>query len=163
MVLKIVLIVVGIIVLIGVLIAAVVGYGIYRVAHAVHEAEHDGKITIPGGSGGSFSVNTAKSYSAEELGTAIYPGATASKGGMKMALPGVTTTMGIFTTSDSKDQVVAFYKDKLGSDASLMDMGESAMITAKMGEKEQVMVSIGNHANQNEGKTTIAITHTVKK
>jgi len=162
-VVKILLIIVGIIVFFVIVVVAVLGYVGYRVAHTLHEVAHDGKVTIPGEHGGTFSVNANSAPSASELGTDIYPGATATKGGMKMDLPGVKTRMGIFTTSDSKDQVVAFYRDKLGSDSSLMDMGESAMITAKRGEKEQVMVSVSNRANQNEGKTTIAITHTLKE
>lgn len=162
-VLKVVLIIVGIVVLIGVLIAAVVGYGIYRVAHAVHEAEHGGNVTIPGASGGSFSLNSVKSYSAEELGTDIYPGATPIKGGMKLAMPNGTFLTGAFSTPDSRDQVVAFYKSRFGADSGMVESDDASVLTLKKGEKEQVMVTVSNKANENDGKTKIIILHTTQK
>jgi hypothetical protein len=158
---KIILIILGVIVLLVILVVGAVGFGIWRVAHAVHQAAHNGTVTIPGANGASFSMNTEKTYSASELGIDIYPGATAIKGGMRFEVPGGSTTTGIFTTSDSKDQVEAFYKDKMGSDVTSMDMGDAAILTVKKGDKEQVMVTVSNKANQNDGKTTIAITHTI--
>jgi len=162
-VLKIVLIVVGIIIFVFLLIGAVVGYGIWRVAHAVHEAAHGDKITIPGANGGSFSVNTSKTYSASELGVDIYPGATSSRGGIKMDLPTGSMTTGIFVTSDSKDQVISFYKAKLGADSSAMESDDGAVLTLKKSDKEQVMVTVTNKANENDGKTRIAIVHTLSR
>jgi hypothetical protein len=162
-VLKVVLIIVGIVVLICVLIAAVVGYGIWRVAHAVHEAERTGNVTIPGASGGSFSVNSTKTYSAEELGTDIYPGATPIKGGMKLAMPNGTFLTGAFSTPDSREQVVAFYKSRFGSDSGMMESDDASVLTLKKSEKEQVMVTVSNKANENDGKTKIVILHTTGK
>lgn len=162
-VLKVLLIIFGVIVLVVVMIVAAVGYIGYRAVHAVREAANGHSVTIPGANGGSISLNSAKTYSAAELGTDIYPGATAIRGGMKMDLPTGSMVTGIFTTSDSKDQVVTFYKDKLGSDVSSMDFGESAMLTLKRGDKEQVTVTISNKAGENDGKTKIAITHTTSK
>jgi hypothetical protein len=162
-VVKIVLIVIGIVVFVFLLIGAVVGYGIWRVAHAVHEAAHGDKITIPGASGGSFSVNTNKTYSASELGVDIYPGASSSRGGMKMDLPTGSMTTGIFVTSDAREKVVAFYKAKLGADASVMESDDGAVLTQKKSDKEQVMVTVTSRANENDGKTRIAIVHTVSK
>lgn len=162
-VLKVILIVVGIIVLVVVMIVAVLGYIGYRAVHAVREAANGHSVTIPGANGGSFSMNTSQTYTAAELGVDIYPGATAQKGGLKMQLPTGSTTTAIFTTSDSKDQVEAFYKDKLGSEATTMDFGESAMIMLKKGDKEQVTVTISNKAGENDGKTKIAISHTISK
>jgi hypothetical protein len=160
---KIILIIVAVIIGIGILGAAVVGYGIWRVAHAVHQAAHGGTVTIPGAQGGSFSINTEKTYSAAELGIDIYPGAASLKGGMKIEVPNASTITGIFSTSDSKDQVIAFYKEKMGSDITTMDFGDSAMLTLKRGNNDQVTVAVSNRANENDGKTKIVITHTHTK
>jgi len=160
---KIILIIVGVIFAIGLLIACVVGYGIYRVAHAVKEAAHGEKITIPGSNGSSISLPSAKSYSAEELGTDIYPGATPTQGGMKMNLPSGSWVQSVFLTSDSKDQVISFYKDKFGSDGSLMEAGEGAILTLKKGEKDSVVVTVTPGTGPGDDKTKIAIVHTVGK
>lgn len=161
--LKIILIIVGIIVFVIIMIVAVVGYIGYRAVHAIKDAANGEKVTIPGGNGGSFSLNSNKTYSASELGTVIYPGATSIRGGMKMDLPTGSMTTGIFTTSDSKDKVVAFYKDKLGAESGLMDSDEAAVLSMKRGEKESVMVTVSSKANENDGKTKIAIVHTITK
>lgn len=157
-VVKVILAIVGVIFLIGVLIVAGVAYLGYRAVHAVHEAANGGKITIPG-STGSFSVHTAKSYSAAELGIDIYPGATPTQGGAKMEMPNGSWTTGAFLTSDSKDQVVAFYKDKLGSDSSLMDSDDGGILSLKKSDKDTVTVTVTSKANQNDGKTKIVILH----
>ena len=162
-VVKIILIVVGIIVFFVILVVAVIGYLGYRAVHAVREAEHGGKITIPGSNGGSFSVNSSKSYSAEELGTDIYPGATPTVGGMKMNLPTGSWVQSVFLTSDSKDQVISYYKDKFGSDGSLMEAGEGAILTLKKSEKDTVMVTVTAPTSLTDNKTKIAIVHTSGK
>jgi hypothetical protein len=107
--LKIVLIVVGIFVCLGVLAAGVVGYGIYKVAHAVKTAAN-GQISI-NSPGGSFSASTTQSVSSSDLGIAVYPGATQGKGGLHMTIAGKSMVSQTYLTSDSKDQVIAFYKD----------------------------------------------------
>ncbi len=161
--LKIILIIVGVIVFVIILIVGAVGYLGYRAVHAIKDAANGEKVTIPGGNGGSFSINSNKTYSASELGTDIYPGATSIRGGMKMDLPTGSMVTGVFTTSDSKDKVVAFYKDKLGAGSGLMDSDEAAVLSTKRGEKESVMVTVSNKANENDGKTKIAIVHTITK
>lgn len=161
-VLKVILAIVGVVFLVGVLIVAGIAYIGYRAVHAVHEAAHGGAITIPG-SNGTFSVNSAKSYSASELGIDIYPGATASQGGAKMELPNGSWTTGVFLTSDSKDQVIAFYKGKMSGDTSAMESDDGGVLTEKKGDKETVMVTVTARQNQNDGKTKIVILHTVGK
>jgi hypothetical protein len=160
---KIVLIIVAIFVGIGILVVGGVGYGIWRVSHAIHRAANSGSITIPGANGGSLSVSSSQTFTAADLGTDIYPGATAGQGGMRMSTPGGSWITGIFLTSDSKDQVVNYYKSKFGSDSGLMETGDTAILTLKKSEKESVMVTITNKAGENDGKTKIAIMHTVSK
>ena len=157
--LKIVLIVVAIFVGLGIIGAGLVGYGVWRVAHKLGVSSNGEHVTMST-SEGTVDVNTSKTYSADELGTEIYPGAQATKGSMKMDLPTGSMVTSVFTTSDSKDQVVAFYKNKFGSEASVMDVQDAAIISVKKGEKESVMVTVSSKDSENDGKTQIAIVHT---
>ena len=109
---------------------------------------------------GKVDLNTTETYSASDLGTDIYPGAQSVHGGMRMELPTGSMVTGVFVTSDSKDQVLAFYKTKFGSAASTFDTNDGAVITLPMGDKESVMVTITGKPSENEGKTKIVIVHT---
>ena len=80
-----------------------------------------------------------------------------------MTTPGGSVVSGIFVTSDSKDQVLAFYKDKLGSDASVFDTSDSSILNVKKGEEETVMVTVSQKPGEDDGKTKIAIVHTKSK
>jgi len=157
--LKIILIIVAIFVGLGVLGVATVGYGIWKVAHRMGVSTNGDQVTLKT-SDGNLNFNTSQTYSAADLGTDIYPGAASAKGGMKMSLPTGSMVTGIFVTSDSKDQVVSYYKGKFGSDASVMDMQDAAILTLKKGERESVMVTVSSKASDNDGKTKIAIVHT---
>ena len=99
---KIVLIVVGVIVLLGILAVAAVGFFAWRVSRAFHvsgSGDH-ASVSIPG----VMSANTTEKFSASDLGTDVYPGAQSGKGGMRMTLPNGSMVTAVFTTSDSKDQ-----------------------------------------------------------
>lgn len=161
--LKIILIIVAVIVGIGVLGAAVVGYGIWKVAHSIHVSGSGDNAHVtfnaPGG-GGTISANTAETFSAADLGTDIYPGATSGKGSMRMTLPTGSWVTAVFVTPDSKDQVVSYYKSKFGSEASIYDSAASAVLTLQKGKKEQIMVTVNANQSQYSGKTQITILHT---
>ena len=159
---KVILIVLAIIVGIGILGAGAVGFAVWRVAHAIHTHAKNGDFTI-NTPGGAISAGSTSTYTAEELGADIYPGAEAAKGGMRMNLPTGSIVSGVFTTSDSKDQVLNFYKGKFGSDASVFDAADSAMISLKKGDHDTVMVTISSRASENDGKTKISIVHTANK
>jgi hypothetical protein len=159
---KIILIVVAIFVGLGLLGAGAVGFMIWRVSRAIH-VNHNGDMSVSAPGGGSFSLNQNKSYSAAELGTDIYPGAGPSQGGMKMDLPTASVVTGVFTTSDSKQQVVDFYKNKFGSDATVFDSDASAVISLKKGEKESIIVTVEGNSSQNSGKTKFTIMHSKSK
>jgi hypothetical protein len=157
---KIILIVVLIFVGLGVLGAVAVGFTIWRVAHAVHVSGPNGEVTL-NTPGGTITANSNETYTSAELGTDVYPGAITGKGGMKMTLPTGSSVTAVFLTSDSKDQVLSFYKSKFGSDATVLDFGSSAMLSVKKGSNESVTVTITANSSQNGGKTQIAISHTV--
>lgn len=162
--LKIILIVIAIIVGIFVLGAGIVGYGVWRVAHSIHVSGSGDNAHVtfsaPGG-GGTISANTAETFSAADLGTDIYPGATAGKGSMRMTLPTGSWVSAVFVTSDSKDQVVSYYKSKFGSEASIFDSAASAVISLQKGKQESIIVTVSANQSQYQGKTQIAIVHTI--
>ena len=160
---KIVLIVVAIVVFLGLLALAGVMYACHRVKQAIRvENGPNGQVSmnIPGT---SFSANTAQSFTAAELGTDIYPGAQSVSGGMKMELPTGSMVTGVFLTTDSKQQVIDFYKGKFGADAMVMDTSDGAIVSMKKGEQESVMVTITAKPTEDNGKTKVVILHTVSK
>jgi hypothetical protein len=160
--LKIILIVVAVFVGLGILGVSVVGYGIYRVAHAVHVSGsgNNEQVTV-NTPGGSVNMNTSEKYTSGDLGTDIYPGAQPAKGGMRMTLPTGSMVSAAFTTSDSSEQVVAFYKTRFGSDATVVETGDGAMLTVNKGKQESVILTITQKPNELEGKTQIHIVHTI--
>jgi hypothetical protein len=157
--LKIILIVVAVIVGLGILGLGATGFMVWRFAHHFHVNGRDGQITLNTPSGSVTASNTS-SYTPDELGTDIYPGAQPTQGGMRMNLPTGSVISGVFITPDSKEKVLAFYKSKLGSDASVFDAANSSMISLRRGSHENIMVSITSAHGDNDGKTKISIVHT---
>jgi hypothetical protein len=153
--LKIILIIVGIFVAIGLVGVGLVGYGIYRVAHAVHK-DANGQISINTPKG-TISANTANNISESDLGIAIYPGAQQAKGGLRMNIAGKSMVSANFLTSDSKDQVIAFYKEKAGPAAQSIMTDNGAQFILNAGNGDTVTVSIAQIAAMNDGKTQITI------
>lgn len=155
--LKIILIIVGIFVGLGILAAGVVAYGIYKVAHAVKTAEN-GQISI-GSPGSGFSANAAQAVSATDLGIAIYPGATQGKGSLHMTIAGKSMVTANYLTTDSKDQVFAFYKAQAGPNAQTMMTDNGGEVTVTNGS-DSVVVTVMQSPNTSDGKTQITIVHT---
>jgi len=161
--LKIVLIIVGVLVGLAILGGIIFAFAVWRISRAVHVEGNGDKVTLST-PGGSISTSNSQTYSASDLGTDVYPGAQNGHGSMKMDLPTGSMVTAVFVTSDSKDQVAQYYKNKLGSGASVMDTPETTIITLvkgdhEKGDDESVMVTITANSSQNEGKTKIAIVH----
>ena len=157
---KIVLIILAIFVGLGVLGAGAISFVVWRAAHAIRAAANGGQmaVNLPGG---SFSADTSESFSSSDLGTDIYPGASAGKGSMRMTLPTGTMVSAVYITSDSKDQVIAFYKNKFGSDnVTAFDSADGSVITYAKGQQESVVVTVTSSATEYDGKTQIHIVHT---
>jgi hypothetical protein len=157
--LKIILIIIAVFVGLGLIGAGAFGYFVWRVAHAVKMASSGGQLTIPT-PGGTITANTHETFTSADLGTDIYPGATAGKGSLRMSLPTGSMVTAVYVTSDSKDQVVAYYKSKLGDAATVMDSADGAIITLNKGQQESIMVTVTANSSQYGGKTQIAIVHT---
>lgn len=157
--LKIVLIVVAIIVGLGMIGAGAFGYFVYRVAHAIKVSSSGGQITLPT-PGGTITANSSENFSASDLGTDIYPGAQPGKGSMRMTLPTGSMVSAVYVTSDSKDQVLAFYKSKSGSNAAVIDTSSGAIVTVNKTDQDSVLVTITASPSEYDGKTQIHIVHT---
>lgn len=156
--LKIILIIVAIIVGLGMLGVGGVVYLGYKAVHAIHQ-DKNGNVSM---NGFGLSANSADNLTTSDLGVDIYPGAEQAKGGMKMNIAGTSTVVGKFVTSDSKDAVFAFYKDKLGADANSFNYPSSAMISLNKGQQESIMITIVPNSSAADGKTQISIQHTKK-
>jgi hypothetical protein len=159
--LKIVLIIVAVFVGLGMLAAGAFGFFVWRVAHTFHVSNNGGHVVLNTPQG-KISANNAENFTASDLGTDIYPGAQPGPGGMHMSVPTGSMVSAVYLTSDSKDQVVAFYKSRFGSDAASFDTVNSAVLTLKKGENESVVVTITSGSSESDGKTQIHILHTTK-
>lgn len=157
--LKIILIVVAIVVGLGILGVGAIGFTAWRIAHAFHVSGsgRDASISVPGG---TITTNSSEIYTASDLGTDIYPGARPGRGSMRMSLPTGSVITAIYETSDSKEQVVNYYKGRLGSESSVFDSGDGAVLSVQKGKQESIMVTISANPQRDEGKTKIAIMHT---
>jgi len=154
---KIILIIVGVIFFLGLVVAGIVGYGIYRVAHSIHK-DANGQITINTPKD-AISENPNETMTASDLGIAIYPGATQGKGSLRMTIAGKSMVTANFLTPDSPDKVFAFYKDKAGPNAQIMSTGDGGIITIQNGSNS-VTVTVNQSASENNGETQITIVNT---
>lgn len=160
--LKIVLIIVAVIVGLGLLVVLAFGVLAYRVMHSIHvSGTGDNAHVTLNTPGGAISANTTETFSASDLGTDIYPGAESGKGSMRMTMPTGSWVSAVFVTPDSKDQVVSFYKGRLGSELSVYDTANSAVLSAQKSKQESIIVTVTANASQYNGKTQIAIVHTI--
>jgi hypothetical protein len=160
--LKIILIILAVFVGLGILGAGAFGFFVWRIAHAVHVSGSGNNITVTT-PGGAFSANSSTTFTASDLGTDIYPGAQPGKGGMRMNVAGNSVVTAVYVTSDSKQQVLDFYKSKLGSDANVFDYSAGATVSINKGDKESILITIAPNQSQYDGKTQISIVHSITK
>jgi hypothetical protein len=155
--LKVVLIIVGAIVCLGMLTAFAVMFGLWRISKSVHVDRAGGMtITTPAGKFSSGRASAAH-LSESEVGAPIYPGAVAEEGGFKLGGDSGTMATYVFKTSDSVQQVLAFYRDKFGPKTSVVETPQGGIVTAAKNDNEGVMVTVGR--DENDDKTSITITH----
>jgi len=156
--LKLILIIVGAVVCLGMLSVVAVMFGIWRVSRSVH-VDRSGGVTIstPGGKISTGRTSTAH-LTETEVGAPIYPGAIAEEGGFKLGAENGSMATYVFKTSDSVPQVLAFYRDKFGPKTSVIETPQGGIVTAAKSDNEGIMVTIGH--DESEDKTSIAITHT---
>lgn len=95
---------------------------------------------------------------ARELGAPVYPGAQSTGDPVHLRVPNGHVVTGVFLTSASKKDVIAFYQDKLG--ASVVDTRERAMLTSQTNEAESIMVTVSANDATHQGQTKIVVVHT---
>jgi hypothetical protein len=133
---KIILIIVGIFAVLGLIGAGVLSYFAYKVAQT--------------------SISS-QPVTESDLGVTIYPGAEQGKANLRMTVAGKDMLTANFLTSDSKDQVIAFYQSKLGPGAQTRTFGDRETLFLKTGSGESVSVTV--RPNRFNGKTEIVIAH----
>ena len=153
--LKIVLIIIAVIVGLGVMCAVAVMFGIWRISKSV-DVDRNGGVTISTPQGKISAGKTAHVTEAE-VGAPIYPGSIAAEGGFKLGSESGSMATYVFTTSDSVQQVLDFYRDKFGPKTSVIESPQGAIVTGSKGDTEGIMVAIAR--DETDGKTSITITH----
>ncbi len=157
---KIILIIVAVVVGVAILGFGMAGYTAYRIARSIHVNGPGGQVMMETPAG-KMTVNPSETFSASDLGTDLYPGAQSTRGGMRMQMPTGSMVTGVFLTADSKQQVIDFYKGKLGGAAVVMESSEGAVISVNKGQQESIVVTITARPSQDEGKTRVTILHTI--
>ena len=153
-VLKVILIVIGIIVLLCVIVAGVIGFAAYRVSKSFHK-DSKGNVSISTPSG-TITTGTSASVSAADLGVDPYPGANhTNEGSMNMKTPTGSMVTSVFSSSDPADKIVDFYKSKLGDQASIVQTSNGTILSGGEKDKNSVMVTI----TPEDGHSKIVIMH----
>jgi hypothetical protein len=138
--LKIVLIVVGIFVGLGLIGVGLLSYGVYKLTKS------------------SNMTTSTQPVAASDLGVALYPGAE-QKANVHMTIVGENMLAATFLTSDSKAQVIAFYQSNLGPTAQAQTILNETQLKLDKGAGESVIVKISSGLGLESGKTQIVITH----
>jgi hypothetical protein len=160
--LKIILIIVAVVVVIGLGVVGVVGYGAWKVSHAIQLGANGngGTVSLPGVGSISAGNNVA---SEADLGVPLYPGATTGEGGMHMTLPSGSMVTAVYLTADPVTSVVAFYKGKLGANESDVDTANGSVLSSGSegaNGKTGTEITIAPGSGNNNEKTQIVIVHT---
>jgi hypothetical protein len=155
-----VLIVVGIVVFLGVAGMVTCGYFVYKAKQKLTSMVETAKTTSSSESTPEVSLEQGGEGSEAETAATVdvppYPGATATEGGGQFSFGGkggISTQQ--YETSDSVDQVLAFYKDKLGSKADIQESEGKAILTLAS-RNGLSTVTITRAAGAEKTKITIA-------
>jgi hypothetical protein len=152
-VLKIVLIVIAAVVLIGAIVAAAIGIGVYKIAKSAHkDSSGDVSITTPGG---TITAGQNNNLSAADLGVDLYPAVTSGQGSMNMKTPEGSMVTAVYLSSDPPDKIVAFYKERLGDKASVVQTSNGTVLSAGEKDRDNIVITITPQGNA----TKIAIVH----
>jgi hypothetical protein len=151
--LKVILIVVGVIVLLGILSVASVGFFAWRVARHAHIQQNGNNVKVDTPFG-SVETTQDPAVAARNLGVDLYPGAEVQRNGSASAsFGGVHTATLNSESTDSVDKISSFYKTKFpnamvtSSDAgrcTIISNDNKTMITINIeakGDKTKIMIS----------------------
>jgi flagellar basal body-associated protein FliL len=154
--LKVILIVVGVVVLIGILGLVSAGFFAWRIAHHAH-VHQDGdnvKVETPFG---NVEANKDPDEAARNLGVELYPGAQVEKNNASSATFGGIRTISLTAeTQDSVDKVAAYYKAKFPN--AVVSSSESSHCTIVSNEHGNI-ITINIQAEGSATKIQIADVH----
>ena len=156
-VLKIVLIAVGVFVLLGVIVAGVIGVGVYKMAKSVHK-DSSGNVSI-NTPGGSITTGLNANVTAADLGVDLYPGATTGEGSMNMKSPNGSMVTAVYLSPDPSDKIVSFYKEKLGDQASIVQTSNGTVLSAGQKDKDNIVITITSEGSSSK-ITIVHVTNT---
>jgi hypothetical protein len=163
--LKVILIAVGVIVVL--IVIGIVGVGLFikkAVLDNVSVKEGPGgkaEVTL-NTPAGKLKIDSKSEITEEKLGVPIYPGARAEEGAGSISFSGEGDKAGTFggasfTTTDSVDKVIEFYKGRLGSKVTVLDStseGKRSVILNVSAENSWKTIAIEDSGN---GTTKIAV------
>jgi len=139
--LKIILIIVGVIVLIGVLGMVTCGIVIHRAIKSAHVSQKGDNVKVETPFG-NMETSTDPDKTAQELGVEIYPGAQVQKAGTASVTFGsLHTVTANFESSDSVDKICDFYKQKFpNAQAASSDQTHCSIVSGDKGNSTTVTV-----------------------
>jgi len=151
--LKVILIVVGVIVLLGILSVASVGFFAWRVARHAHIQQNGNNVKVDTPFG-SVETTQDPAAAARNIGVDLYPGAEVLRDGSASATFGGVHTASLHSEStDSVDKIASFYKAKFpnamvtSSDSgrcTIISNDQKSMITVNIeaqGDKTKIIIT----------------------
>ena len=139
--LKVILVIVGIIVLIGVLGMVTCGIVIHRAFKSARVSQKGDNVKVETPFG-NMETSTDPDKTAQELGVEIYPGAQVQKAGTASVTFGsLHTVTANFESSDSVDKICDFYKQKFPSaQVASSDQTHCSIVSGDKGNSTTVTV-----------------------
>jgi len=156
--LKVILIVVGVVVLLGILGVGSFAFFAWRIAQHAHVRQDGNNVKVETPFGNVETTQDPRD-AARNLGVEIYPGAEVLKDGSASVTVGVVHTASVSSEStDSVDKIASFYKAKFpNAMVTSSDAGRSTIIA----NDHKSMITINIEAEG--GKTKIQITNVFRK
>ncbi|MBZ5670116.1 MAG: zinc ribbon domain-containing protein [Acidobacteriia bacterium] len=159
---KIILAVVAVLIFFSLLGVGACVYVYYRARQKVNQLRNEARITFPT-SVGTQEVRSEpegqkldrETTPAVDLEVPIYPGATHAEGGGAMSFGAGAFKVQQYTTDDSVDKVVSFYRDKMGSKA-VVQQSEGKAVVQVAGSNGLISVTVV--PDDASGKTKFTIT-----
>jgi zinc-ribbon domain len=139
--LKIVLVIVGVIVLIGVLGVATIGIIGYRIAKSARVSQKGDNVKVETPFG-NVETSSDPEQTAKEIGVEIYPGAEVQKTGTASVTFGsLHTVTANFESSDSVDKICDFYRSKFpNATVQSSDQTHCTLVSGEKGNSTTITV-----------------------
>ncbi|HLA40788.1 MAG TPA: hypothetical protein VJ417_12375 [Candidatus Glassbacteria bacterium] len=150
---KVILIVLGVFIGLGILAGAAVMFGIWGLSRTVHVDPSGENVRIATPMGDMTMGKTEVTEA--ELGVAIYPGATGEQGSFRLGTAEGSMGTFVFRTPDSPEQVLEFYRGQLGETVDMVTTPQGGVITSAPSNQEGFMITVGR--DDSDGTTIISI------